>query len=206
MTYDPLASAFATLGLSRDAPSVAVKRRYRALVRRWHPDQFFNDPQGIADATLMLKAINHAYSTILEHRSAGRATPARDGSSLQNELSRSIDGRLTQIQIDEIVKAIRHSESLLEVAFNDDIAGWRSRAASLTLVVGYAAVAWKSGETVRVLVAFILPLLCVWFPDMMGEHIGGRITKPSPAYLVWLFGWVVLTVPVLALGIIWLRS
>ena len=155
----------------------------------------------------MLKAINHAYSIILEHRSAERVTPAaRDGSSLQNELSRSIDGRLTQMQIDEIVNAIRDSESLLEVAFNDDIAGWRSRAASLTLVAGYGASGWKSGDSVRVLVAFILPLLCVWFPDMMGEHIGGRITKPSPAYLVWLFGWVVLTLPVLALGIIWLRS
>ena len=88
----------------------------------------------------MLKAINHAYRIILEHRSAERVTPAaRDGSSLQNELSRSIDGRLTQRQIDEIVNAIRDSESLLEVAFNDDIAGWRSRAASLTLVAGYGA-------------------------------------------------------------------
>jgi len=36
--------------------------------------------------------------------------------------------------------------------------------------------------------------------------VGGRITKPSPPVLVWFFGWVVLLMPVLAFGIIWLRS
>ena len=70
MTHDRLDSAYATLGLSRGASSRAVKRQYKALVKQWHPDRFTGDAQGIAEATVMLKAVNHAYTTILEHRSA----------------------------------------------------------------------------------------------------------------------------------------
>jgi hypothetical protein len=48
--------------------------------------------------------------------------------------------------------------------------------------------------------------LCIWFPDTLGEYIGGRFTKRSPAGLVWFLGWVVLLVPVLALAIMGLRN
>jgi DnaJ-class molecular chaperone len=79
MTHDGLDSAYATLGLRRGASAVAVKRRYRALVRQWHPDQFASDPQGVMEATLMLKAVNRAYKTIVEHRAPDvvGAAPAR---------------------------------------------------------------------------------------------------------------------------------
>jgi len=60
MTHDALDSAYATLGLTRGASAPAVKRQYRALVRKWHPDRFANDPQGVAEATLMLQAVNRA--------------------------------------------------------------------------------------------------------------------------------------------------
>ncbi len=83
MTHDHLDSAYATLGLTHDASSSAVKRQYKALVRKWHPDRFIDDPQGIAEATLMLKAVNHAYSTIHEDGSAHAFTgkPRNDSSS-----------------------------------------------------------------------------------------------------------------------------
>jgi hypothetical protein len=207
MTHDRLDSSYATLGLSRGASSSAVKRQYKALVKQWHPDRFTGDAQGIAEATAMLKAVNHAYSTILEHRSAQVFTHERAAdSSLHSQMSRSVDGHLTQAQIDDIVAAIRHSESLLTVVFRDDIAGWRSRTASSLLVLAYVASAWKSGESIRVLSWCLLPLLCIWFPDVLGGVVNSRITKPSPPLFVWFFGWVLLLSPLVALGIIWLET
>jgi hypothetical protein len=88
------------------------------------------------------------------------------------------------------------------MAFDDDVAGWRSRAASMAVVLIYVAMGWKSGDSVRVLASSALPLLCIWFPDTLGEHVGARITKPSPAWLVWFLGWVVLLMLVIAVGII----
>jgi hypothetical protein len=99
-----------------------------------------------------------------------------------------------------------HSESLLAIVLDDEVAGWRSRAASVAVVLIYAAIGWKYGNSVRVIAPCALPLLCIWFPDTLGQHVGGRITKPSPAWLVWVFGWVVLLVPVMQVGIIWLRT
>ena len=146
MMPDHLDSAYATLGLSHDASPSAVKRQYRVLVRKWHPDRFTGDAQGIAEATLRLKALNHAYSTILEQRSSHAFTrePNSD-SSPQSRPSGAFDGHLTQTQTDDIVTAIRHSESLLA-----DIAGWRSRAASLTLATVYAAAAWNCQRRLKI--------------------------------------------------------
>src|SRR6516164_2569152 len=101
MTHDRLDSAYATLGLSRGASSSAVKRRYKALVKQWHPDRFTGDPQGVAEATMMLKAVNHAYSTILEHNSAQVVTHEQTpDSALHSQIRHSVDGHLTQAQID----------------------------------------------------------------------------------------------------------
>ena len=83
MTHDDLDSAYATLGLDRDASSSAVKRQYRALVRKWHPDRFTGDSQGIAEATMMLKTVNHAFSTILEHGSTHFTRDSHGDSSVR---------------------------------------------------------------------------------------------------------------------------
>jgi preprotein translocase subunit Sec63 len=50
-----------------------VKRHYKRLVRRWHPDRFASDPQGIAEATQRMHLINHAYESIMSAR--GVAAP-----------------------------------------------------------------------------------------------------------------------------------
>jgi DnaJ-domain-containing protein 1 len=206
MTHDRLDSAYATLGLSRGASSSAVKRRYKALVKQWHPDRFTGDPQGVAEATMMLKAVNHAYSTILEQDSAQAFTHEQTpDSALHSQIRHSVDGHLTQAEIDDIVATIRHSESLLTVA-SGDIAGWRSRIASSLLALAYVASEWKSGESIRVLYWCLMPLLCIWFPDVLGRVVNSRITKPSPPLFVWFFGWVLLFSPLVAFGIIWLET
>jgi hypothetical protein len=192
MTHDALDSAYATLGLQRGVSAVAVKRRYRALVRQWHPDQFANDPQGITDATLMLKAVNRAYKTIVEHRAPEAVDDASNRQYAASHQATRVGARLTRQQRDEIIDAIRHSESLLALTFDDGVAGWRSRVASIAVLSTIAAMGWKSGDP-RIVIVSVLPLLCVWFPDQLGALGGDNIT-PSPAWIVWLLGWGILLV------------
>ena len=204
MTHDALDSAYATLGVRRGASAVAVKRRYRALVRQWHPDQFANDPQGVTDATLMLKAINRAYKTVVEHRTPEAVNDAPTRQPRASHESTRFGASFTAQQRDEIIDAIRHSESLLAMGFDDGAAGWRSRAASIAVVSLIAAMSWKSGEE-QIVVVCVLPLLCVWFPDALGA-LGATGITPAPPWVVWLLGWAILLVLVLGVGFIWLRS
>ena len=52
-------------------------------------------------------------------------------------------------------------------------------------------------------------MACVWFPEAIGaykSHGYGHITKESPASFVWVLGWIVLLLPVIIGGILWMEG
>ncbi len=64
---------YATLGVSRTASDEEIKKAYRELARKYHPDNYVNNP--LADlAQEKMKEINEAYDTIEKDR-------ARNGGS-----------------------------------------------------------------------------------------------------------------------------
>jgi hypothetical protein len=71
---DPLSRAYALLELAPGASLDLVRKQYKALVRRWHPDRFAGDPQGQSEASVRMRAINDAYHVIVQ-RSSRTATP-----------------------------------------------------------------------------------------------------------------------------------
>ena len=68
----------------------------------------------------------------------------------------------------------------------------------LALIFIGSAAAFKIGLFV------ILPLMCIWFSDVMGAYTGFLplgdypITQQSPGLLVRIMGWVVLFLPIIA--------
>lgn len=102
--------AFAILELPPTATRDEVKRAHRDLVRRWHPDQYANDPIGLKEAHRRMAIINQAYHTV--------ATVLVDTSdAVAHESTLAMPGRevvassLARNQIDEIVRAIIHERS-----------------------------------------------------------------------------------------------
>ena len=64
---------YVTLGVSRSASDEEIKKAYRELARKYHPDNYANNP--LADlAQEKMKEINEAYSQIEKERSSGSAT------------------------------------------------------------------------------------------------------------------------------------
>lgn len=65
---DELHHAYEVLGVPPDIRTGDLRRHYRELVKRWHPDQFTGDQEehGVADEALT--RINAAYQCILRHR------------------------------------------------------------------------------------------------------------------------------------------
>jgi len=63
-----IARAYALLGVSPSSSNGDLARAYRALVKRWHPDQYTNDAVGHAEASAQMREINRAFSVIEESR------------------------------------------------------------------------------------------------------------------------------------------
>lgn len=64
--YDP----YSVLGVSRDASSEEIKKAYRALSRKYHPDANQNNPNKAA-AEEKFKEIQAAYQQIMKERESG---------------------------------------------------------------------------------------------------------------------------------------
>lgn len=67
---DEVLKSFRVLDLEVGAPSKAVKKAYRDLVKKWHPDQFTNDPKQRQEAEEKLKEINLAYERIQDYQAS----------------------------------------------------------------------------------------------------------------------------------------
>jgi uncharacterized protein len=116
-----------------------------------------------------------------------------------------------------------------ELGLNAPFATWQSRVASgviVALYLGFAAAGpanrlsrlfaltfplvtgrYSSVPGPARIVGFcVLPLACIWFPEVLGSLVGARITKPSPRSFVWFLGWVVLLVPLIMVGILWIQG
>jgi hypothetical protein len=99
---DPLDRAHATLGLRRGCTQAELKRTYRDLVRRWHPDRHAGDPAGQAEATVKLREINGAFRMVA--RSLSGAPPAPEQPAAERP---EPDRPLTRSEIDALVEALQ---------------------------------------------------------------------------------------------------
>ena len=99
---DLLTRAYAQLGVPLGTSPAHLRRRYKELVRRWHPDRFASDPRGQAEAAVRMREINTAYHLILvrtgspPHRTAGFSGPRTHASR----------GPLTRDEIERMVQAV----------------------------------------------------------------------------------------------------
>ncbi len=72
------------LGVPRTASDADVKSAYRALAKKYHPDNYSNAPD-IADvAADKMREVNEAYNTIMKERKNGGSSSAGAGSSSAN--------------------------------------------------------------------------------------------------------------------------
>lgn len=67
---------YAVLGVSPSASDEEIKRAYRELVKKYHPDNYANNP--LADlAEAKMKEVNEAYDAIVKSRTQGVPVPVR---------------------------------------------------------------------------------------------------------------------------------
>ena len=71
---------YKVLGVSRDADEETIKKAYRELVKKYHPDKYVNNP--LADlAAEKIKEINKAYDMIMNNNQSAGSSGSYGGSS-----------------------------------------------------------------------------------------------------------------------------
>jgi len=115
---------YSTLGISQNATDAEVKKAYRELARKYHPDNYHNNP--LSDlAQEKMKEINEAYNSILKMREGGGSfrTGGRGASS-----GGSAEGAKVRSAINS--GDLRYAEELLG-AFTSRNAEWNFLMGSL---------------------------------------------------------------------------
>lgn len=83
--------AYRLFALERTACPETIKRRYRALVKTWHPDRWATDERKEREATAKVQAINAAFQLIrnapLRHHVAADETRASESPGPQERTS-----------------------------------------------------------------------------------------------------------------------
>jgi hypothetical protein len=105
---DVLAHAYATLGLQRGCSRRHAARQYKRLAKRWHPDQYANDPHGQAEAAQRMREINRAFALV---RAAGPhvapAAPETGREAVPETSARFFGQRLSEADLRAIADSIR---------------------------------------------------------------------------------------------------
>lgn len=103
---------YKVLGVSPNASSDDVKRAYRELAKKYHPDNYVNNP--LADlAEEKMKEINEAYDLIMKGRNSGTGKRETGGTSSGNYNSGGTHSRYQNIRSALSSGNIALAESLL---------------------------------------------------------------------------------------------
>ena len=102
------------LGVSRDATDEEIKKAYRALAKKYHPDNYQNTDLAELAAEKM-KEVNEAYDTILRQRQGGgdSSGSSYSGSSSYAQIRRMInEGRYAEaeLNLDAVNNSGRNAE------------------------------------------------------------------------------------------------
>ncbi len=82
---------YKVLGVSRNASDEEIKKAYRDLARKYHPDNYQNNP--LADlAQEKMKEINEAYDAITKGRGYNSGGPGNDGGDTSGGPGGAYDG------------------------------------------------------------------------------------------------------------------
>lgn len=88
---------YEVLGVSPSASDEELKKAYRELVRKYHPDNYADNP--LADlAQEKMKQINEAYDTIMKQRSGQSTGSGYSGGSYSGGASSSYNSEYAQIR------------------------------------------------------------------------------------------------------------
>lgn len=139
---------YKTLGVSRDATDDDIRKAYRELARKYHPDNYVNDPMYDIVQERM-KEINEAYEEIKRVRAAG-ANKSDGRNERASEESGADSGISPYIEIRNLINAKKYGEAdmrLEDIPRSQQNAEWHFLKGCIYLLRGFFGDANREFET-----------------------------------------------------------
>ena len=175
-----MSDPYSVLGVKPDASDDEIKRAYRELARKYHPDNYQNNP--LADlAEEKMKEINEAYDTITKMRAGGggggRQSGGYQGGGYQGGYQQQYSGQGASLynQIRQAINVgdLSRAEQLLRTAPNQD-AEWHFLSGSLAYRKG-----WLDEATQHIQIACNMdPSNAEYRQALLMMRQGGRAYRP----------------------------
>jgi hypothetical protein len=198
MKASDLRHAYAVLELSPPFTEARLKRRYKTLVKRWHPDQYQADPIGQAEATERLRQINIAYELVRASFGSSEPAPIEIQVDTRFEPPTNVEAPTflwPPDRVDAIVESINRMNRWSLLPDVPDMSDWNRITSGLIALVWLGQCALYGGSAGAMLGALLIsiPLVCIWFPEELGNRaMGPDLTTPTSGCAIQLFGWLFL--------------
>ncbi len=159
---------YSVLGVSRTATDEEIKKAYRELARKYHPDNYQQNPDLAELAEEKMKEVNEAYERIQAERAGGESSSSSSYSD-----RRSTDPRLVEIR--SLISQRRYSEAEMRldaVSLSDRGAEWNFLKGCVLAQRGHIFDARKHIETA-----------CYMDPSNMEyQHARDQLNRAAGAY------------------------
>ncbi len=169
-----MSDPYSVLGVKPDASDDEIKRAYRELARKYHPDNYQNNP--LADlAEEKMKEINEAYDAITKMRSGGGHQSGGYQGGYQQSYGSSSQGSSLYNQVRQAINMgdLSRAEQLLRSAPNQD-AEWHFLTGSLAYRKG-----WLDEATQHIQMACnMAPSNAEYRQALMMMRQGGQAYRP----------------------------
>lgn len=110
---EKLKKAYRVLDVPETASALTIKSNYRKLIKRWHPDKPATNAATAAEATLMTKLINEAYSLVenapLRYYAGGTTETVRPEKPRYRAREKRGVEALTDAQVARIEKRVEYA-------------------------------------------------------------------------------------------------
>ena len=108
-----MTNPYEVLGVSPDASDEEIKKAYRALAKKYHPDNYADSP--LADvAEQKMKEVNEAYDEINNMRQKGKGTGSTGGSNSSGYYSNASSSQFYSVRIYIQRNMIAEAEKVLD--------------------------------------------------------------------------------------------
>ncbi|HEV8487540.1 MAG TPA: J domain-containing protein [Blastocatellia bacterium] len=203
MDASALRHAYAVLSLSPPVTEARLKRRYKALVRRWHPDRFQSDPIGQAEATQRLRDINIAFELVAT--SLDSPEPSQEVAPAEDPTDRPFSW--SRERVDEMVDSINRLNSW-SVLPEMSVHRWLSVGTVLLYLVGSSILLPSHfGQGARAIARSLslasgylwLPLYLIWYGDR--DDLGSLASRACR-----IIGWLLMAAPAVVGLVLWIAE